>query len=124
MRLTIHLDTFNCERPMAFAILWLDKDSRQWSREGHLGLDLPEWGLLHMDCGNTLVCGSNDTTPLCVLEGLDLNGCDGPFEGETGSAQWCAKHARTLMTGHWHVQCIDHEQTAPEHGLFAGGDDA
>jgi hypothetical protein len=27
------------------------------------------------------------------------------------------------MTGHWHVQCIDHEQAPPEHGLFAGGDE-
>ncbi|AJZ59104.1 hypothetical protein OI25_3479 [Paraburkholderia fungorum] len=124
MRLTVHLDTFDRVHPMAFAILWLDKDTRQWSREGHQGLDLPEWGALHVDCGNTLVCGSHDATPVCVLEGLDLNDCNGPFEGETGRAQWCAERGRILMTGHWHVQCIDNEQAEPEHGLFATGDEA
>ncbi|NPT36855.1 DUF3564 domain-containing protein [Paraburkholderia xenovorans] len=123
MRLTVHLDTFDRVHPMAFAILWLDKDARKWSREGHLGLELPEWGTLHVDCGNTLVCGPHDTTPVCVLEGLDLNDRDGPFEGETGRAQWCAERGRTLMTGHWHVQCIDNEQVQPEHGLFASDSD-
>ncbi len=44
MRLTIHLDTFDRLNPMAFVILWLDKEMRQWSREGHHGLDLPRWG--------------------------------------------------------------------------------
>jgi hypothetical protein len=28
MRLTIHLDTFDAINPMAFAILWFDKDTR------------------------------------------------------------------------------------------------
>lgn len=124
MRLTVHLDTFDRVHPMAFVILWLDKDRRQWSREGHFGLDLPSCGALHVDCGNTLVCGPHDTAPVCVLEGLDLNDCSGPFEGETGRAQWCADRGRTLMTGHWHVQCIDNEQAEPEHGLFATGDEA
>jgi len=124
MRLTVHLDTFDRIHPMAFAILWLDKDTRQWSREGHHGLDLPEWGTLHVDCGNTLVCGPHDTTPVCVLEDLDLNDRNGPFEGETGRAQWCGERGRTLMSGHWHVQCVDNEQVQPEHGLFATGDEA
>ena len=26
------------------------------------------------------------------------------------------------MTGHWHVQCVDNENTEPEHGIFAAGD--
>ncbi|ACD20646.1 DUF3564 domain-containing protein [Paraburkholderia phytofirmans] len=123
MRLTVHLDTFDRAHPMAFAILWLDKDTRQWSREGHQGLDLPEWGMLHVDCGNTLVCGPDGSAPVCVLEGLDLNDAEGPFEGETGRAQWCAERGRDLMSGHWHVQCIDTDQIAPEHGLFAAGND-
>jgi hypothetical protein len=120
MRLTIHLDTFDRVNPMAFAILWLDKETRQWSREGHMGLELPEWGTLHVDCGNTLVCGPHDSTPCCVLEGLDLNAPGGPFEGETGHAQWCANEGRTLMSGHWHVQCVDNECAEPENGIFAG----
>ncbi|HTH61663.1 MAG TPA: DUF3564 domain-containing protein [Paraburkholderia sp.] len=124
MRITVHLDTFDRVHPMAFAILWLDNDSRQWSREGHFGLELPEWGALQMDCGNTLVCAARDAAPVCVLEGLDLNDPDGPFEGEIGRVQWCADRCRTLMTGHWRVQCIDIEQTEPEHSVFATGEDA
>jgi hypothetical protein len=119
MRLTVHLDTFDHVHPMAFAILWLDKDTRQWSREGHQGLDLPEWGTLHVDCGDTLMCGPHGATPACVLEDLDLNHCDGLFEGETGHAHCCAERGRTLMSGRWHLQCIDTEQVEPEHGLFA-----
>ncbi|RDJ99740.1 DUF3564 domain-containing protein [Paraburkholderia lacunae] len=122
MRLTIHLDTFNRVNPMAFAILWLDNETRQWSREGHMGLELPEWGALHVDCGNTLVCGPHDSTPCCVLEGLDLNAESGPFEGETGRAQWRSDPGRSLMTGHWHVQCVDNESTQPENSIFAAND--
>lgn len=119
MRLTIHLDTFDRVNPMAFAILWLDDKTRRWSREGHLGLELPEWGTLHPDGGNTLVCGPHDSMPCCVLEGLDLNAPEGAFEGETGPAQWCADQARTLMSGQWHVQCVDNERAEPENGIFA-----
>ncbi|WP_233858120.1 DUF3564 domain-containing protein [Paraburkholderia sp. HD33-4] len=124
MRLTVHLDTFDRVNPMAFAILWLDKDTRQWSREGHFGLELPEWGALHVDCGNTLVCAPHSSAPVCVLEGLDLNQVDGPFEGEVGRVQWCAERGRSLISGHWRVQCIDVEQTEPENGVFAAGEDA
>ncbi|MBB5444951.1 MULTISPECIES: DUF3564 domain-containing protein [unclassified Paraburkholderia] len=123
MRLTVHLDTFDRVNPMAFAILWLDKDTRQWSREGHFGLELPEWGALHMDCGNTLVCAPHSTVPVCVLEGFDLNQLDGPFEGEVGRVQWCAERDR-MTSGHWRVQCVDAEQTEPENGVFASGEDA
>ncbi|NML31196.1 DUF3564 domain-containing protein [Paraburkholderia antibiotica] len=124
MRLTVHLDTFDRVHPMAFAILWLDRNTRKWSREGHFGLDLPEWGVLHMDCGNTLVCAPHCTVPVCVLEGLDLNATDGPFEGEVGRVQSCAERGRSLMTGHWRVQCIDTEPSEPENGLFAAGNDS
>jgi hypothetical protein len=120
MRLTLHLDTFDRLNPMEFVILWLDKETRQWSREGHQGLDLPEWGALHVDCGNTLVCGPHDSTPFCVLEGHDLNAPGGPFEGETGRAQWCVSEGRALMSVHWHVQCIDTEFLDAESSIFAG----
>ncbi|MEX3789005.1 DUF3564 domain-containing protein [Paraburkholderia sp. BR14374] len=124
MRLTVHLDTFDRVTPMAFAILWLDKDTRQWSREGHFGLDLPDCGALHVDCGNTLVCASHGTVPVCVLEGLDLNQLDAPFEGEIGRVQWCTEGSRSLISGHWRVQCIDVEQTEPENSIFATGENA
>ncbi|MEM5297417.1 DUF3564 domain-containing protein [Burkholderia sp. JPY481] len=124
MRLTVHLDTFDRVNPMAFAILWLDKDTRRWSREGHFALDLPEWGALHVDCGNTLVCAPHGTAPVCVLEGLDLNQLDGPFEGEIGRVQWCADGGSSLISGHWRVQCIDVEQTEPENSVFATDENA
>ncbi|NVH71963.1 DUF3564 domain-containing protein [Paraburkholderia sp. JPY432] len=124
MRLTVHLDTFYRVDPMAVAILWLDKDTRQWSREGHFGLDLPDWGALHVGCGNTLVCAPHGTTPVCALEGLDLNQLDGPFEGEIGRVQWCAEGGRSLISGHWRVQCIDVEQTEPENSVFATDENA
>ncbi|MEX3812921.1 DUF3564 domain-containing protein [Paraburkholderia sp. BR13439] len=124
MRLTVHLDTFDRVNPMAFAILWLDKDTRQWSREGHFGLELPEWGALHVDCGDTLVCAPHSTVPVCVLEGLDLNQLDGPFEGEVGRVQWCVERGRSLMCGHWRVQCIDVERAEPENSVFASDENA
>jgi len=120
MRLILHPNTFDRLNPTAFGILWLDKETRQWSREGHQGLDLPQWGALHVDSGNRLVCGHHDSTPFCVLEGLDLNAPGGPFEGETGHAQWCANEGRTLMSDRWHVQCIDTESPDPESSIFAG----
>lgn len=123
MRLTVHLDTFDRVHPMAFAILWLDKEARRWSREGHFGLDLPEWGSLDTDGGNTLVCAPHSTVPVCVLEGLDIDNVEGPFEGEVGRAQWCAERGRNWSAGHWRVQCVDIEQTEPEHGMFAGEED-
>jgi hypothetical protein len=63
----------------------------------------------------TLLCGPHDGAPLCELDGLELGGEDGPFEGEAGSARLCSDKAR----GHWHVQCIDEEAAVPEHSLFA-----
>ncbi len=44
MRLTIHLDTFDRVNPMAFAILWLDNETRQWSREGRAGKGVSNGG--------------------------------------------------------------------------------
>jgi hypothetical protein len=110
MRITLHLDTFDRVSPCAYAILWLDREARQWSREGHVGLDLPEWGTVVVDSHGTQVCGMRDTRPLCVLE------------GETGRAQWCAHAGLPSAEGHWHVQCVDQESVDPEHGLFASDD--
>ncbi|WP_144158155.1 DUF3564 domain-containing protein [Paraburkholderia sp. BCC1885] len=124
MRVTLHLDTFDRVDPCAYAILWLDKETRQWSREGHLGLDLPEWGTLVSDPHGTMICGAQSTRPLCVLENLDLDSTGGPFEGETGRAQWCAHAGLPSAQGHWHVQCIDDASIQPEHGLFAADDNA
>lgn len=88
MRITVHLDTFASTNPAAYAILWIDTVERRWSREGHAGVDLPEWGNVVCRDGATRVTGADDAHSLCVLEGLDLGAKQGPFEGETGAARW------------------------------------
>ncbi|BFG79908.1 DUF3564 domain-containing protein [Paraburkholderia terrae] len=123
MRLTVHLDTFDRLNPCAYVILWLDKESNTWSREGHVGLDLPESGALAVDTRDTLVYSPNSRRPLCVLEGLDLHrGTEGPFEGEVGRAQWCRDDGLPPAPGHWHVQCVDQEVTRSEHNALAADD--
>lgn len=54
MRITVHLDTFECSTA-AYAILWLDRESGKWSREGHAVIDLPEWRTLEYSRGSTRV---------------------------------------------------------------------
>jgi hypothetical protein len=115
MRITIHLSTFEETNPCAYAIVCIDRDAQRWSRESHFGLELPAWGVVHTHPSVTLLCGPHDGAPLCELDGLELGGEDGPFEGEAGSARLCSDKAR----GHWHVQCIDEEAAVPEHSLFA-----
>jgi hypothetical protein len=119
MRITVHLDTFDRINPCAYAILWLDDASLKWSREAHMGLELPEWGLLRMEANRTLLCGQFGGKPLGVLEGLALRKHGGPFEGETGRAHWYTHDAATGEPGHWHVQCVDEQTTEPEFGIFA-----
>ncbi len=82
MRLTVHVDSFDNVDPSAYAILWLDAGTRRWSREGHFGLDLPEWGTWTVEQDGTLIRSPHDTRSLCVLDGLDMNRPGGPFEGE------------------------------------------
>ena len=120
MRITIHLSTFDRLNPCAYAILWLDRERRQWSRESHFGIDLPAWGVLEDKPHATHICAQHGEAPMFVLDGLELRGDVGPFEGETGAAQWNGpqKHA----PGHWHVQCVDKKRIEPESGVFAGDD--
>jgi Protein of unknown function (DUF3564) len=118
MRITVHLSTFDQLNPRAYAIIWLDRDRQQWSRESHSGLALPAWGTLRAEPGGTLICDERGSAPLLVLEGFALDGAIGPFEGETGGAIWNA--SRRTSRGHWHVQCVDEVRSEPEHSLFAG----
>jgi hypothetical protein len=120
MRITVHLDTFDRIDPCAYAVLWLEKESRKWSREGHAGLSLPEWGIWKATPAGTSICSPRDAQPLCVLEGLGLGEHTGPFEGEAGRAQWCGAEDPQSTTGHWHVQCIDEDLAQPECSVFAG----
>jgi hypothetical protein len=119
MRITVHLDTFNRVNPCAYAILWLDAETHKWSREGHFGLELPEWGVWSTDHGDTLIRAAHDTRALCMLCGLDMQSENGPFEGETGAAHWCSSQGQLSVAGHWHVQCVDQDTAVAEHSVFA-----
>ena len=121
MRITLHLDTFDRIDPNAYAILWLDNENHKWSREGHAGLQLPEWGKLRVDARGTLVCGRHDAHPLFILEGLAMQAQTGPFEGESGEALWyCSEHeSGPCAAGHWRVQCVDEDTVLAEHNVFA-----
>ncbi|WP_028219262.1 DUF3564 family protein [Paraburkholderia oxyphila] len=119
MRITLHLDTFDRIDPNAYAILWIDNETCKWSREGHAGLQLPEWGMLRVESPGTLVCGQHDARPLFILEGLAMEAQTGPFEGESGEALWHCENGPGIA-GHWHVQCIDKDAVLAEHSEFAG----
>lgn len=118
MRITLHLDTFDND-PCAYAILWLDDKSLRWSREAHAGLTLPRWGLLRSEPDGTLISGPSGTRPLSMLEGLSIGRHGGPLEGETGRACLYAIGSIVQASGHWHVQCVDNENTEPEFSVFA-----
>ncbi|SAL22922.1 hypothetical protein AWB67_00844 [Caballeronia terrestris] len=124
MRITVKLDAFERVDSAAFAILWLDKETRRWSREGHQSVDLPDWGGLQARPDGTLICDPHAESPLCVLEHLDFDAVGGCVEGQAGRALWYIDASRAPAAGRWHVQCIDRERITAEHGVFAGEEDA
>jgi hypothetical protein len=119
MRVTLHLDTFECAEPSVYAILWLDRDARKWSREGHAVIDLPEWGTLALSKDGTRIQDPLGRDVCCELKGLDLLAADGPFEGESGPVLWHRHGARAPIAGQWHVQWVDDTESAAEHSVFA-----
>ncbi|MCP3713725.1 DUF3564 domain-containing protein [Paraburkholderia sp. CNPSo 3274] len=121
MRITLHLGTFDRLDPNAYAILWLDNDTHKWSREGHAGLQFPDWGKLRVDARGTVVCDQHDARPLFILDGLAMEAQTGPFEGESGEALWCCteRESGSGVAGHWHVQCVDKDAVLAEHSVFA-----
>jgi len=116
MRITFHLDAPDCVVPCPYAVLWLDGNSHKWVREGHVGLDLPEWGLLSMEANDTLICGPHDMTPRCVLEGLKPARSHPVREGDAGSVQWCGSPSLPPRSGHWLVKQIDVQNEQPVAG--------
>lgn len=120
MRITIHLSTFDELNPCAYAIVWIDRDARKWSRESHFGVALPQWGRVDSQPDVTRLCAPDGGPAVCELSGFDLDSADGPFEGETGGARLCDENAR----GHWYVQCVDTETSPAEHSVFADDENA
>jgi len=119
MRITVHLDSFDRLDPTAYAIVWLDRDTGKWSREGHASIALPPWGCFDIADGDARLSDATDRHTLCVLEGLRFGPDAGPFEGEEGTANWRANALAEPAAGRWHVQWIDDSEAVPEHGLFA-----
>ncbi|WP_321937859.1 DUF3564 family protein [Paraburkholderia sp. J8-2] len=119
MRVTVHLDSFDQLDPTAYAIIWIDTEERKWSREGHAGVTLPEWGQCSASPSGTSLLACEDQRDVCTLEGLDLGASDGPFEGECGAARLRAGMSAAPLDAHWRVQCIDGNVPDPEDGLFA-----
>jgi len=123
MRITVKLDGFDGAPPAAYAILWLDKETRRWSREGHQAVDVPDWGRLSAASNGTTICDHDARQPICLLEQLDVDAPGGPSEGLAGRVVWCADGGAPPSAGRWHVQCIDRAEIKAEHSVFAGEED-
>lgn len=119
MRITVHLDTFSALNPGAFAVLWCDQETRRWSREGHAGIDLPEWGVLRNDGCDTVLQDAACSCTLFALEGLDLVDCPSPHRGEDGVALYRPGMSAFGTAGHWSVQCVDGAPVHAERSVFA-----
>jgi hypothetical protein len=125
MRITVKLDGFEGARDAAYAILWLDKETRRWSREGHQSVDVPDWGGLRTNANGTTICCQKGQQTFCVLERLDVDAPGGPDEGLEGRVVWYTHDGvGAEAAGRWHVQCIDRDKIQAEHSVFAGEQDA
>ncbi|WP_174908175.1 DUF3564 family protein [Burkholderia diffusa] len=123
MRITLHLDTFACDNPSAYAILWIDTAMGRWSREGHAGMDLPAWGTLVRDGSATLMTGPDNAGALCWLDDFGLDTPSAPFEGQAGIARWLRDARQAPVPGEWRVQCVDDTAEIPEHEIFTGDEE-
>ncbi|AWV00223.1 hypothetical protein DM992_12255 [Burkholderia sp. JP2-270] len=124
MRITLHLDTFACDTPSAYAILWIDTATRRWSREGHAGMDLPAWGTLVHEGSATLMTGPDNAGTLCWLDDFDLDAPSGLFEGQAGCVRWLRDAGQAPVPGEWHVQWVDETAEMPEHEVFTGDEES
>jgi len=103
MRITVRLDA-KCEVvPSPYAVLWLDCPSPTWRREGHLGLDLPEWGTLDLEPRGTLICNPHDNNPRLALEELCIGEPARTDEMVCGVAQWLGSVELPPISGHWQL---------------------
>lgn len=123
MRVTLRLDDSDCAAPCPYAVVWLDRSARKWSREGYVGLDLPESGSLRVEADRAYICGPHDLLPWCVLEGLRLDDPVRTHVGTAGCAHWCGSPNLTPRSGHWTVTRVEkgewqthavaHDSTSP-----------
>ena len=103
MRITVRLDAKDEVVPSPYAVLWLDPKSCTWHREGYVGLDLPEWGTLDLEPGETLICNPHDNTPRLALEELLIGEPQRTDEMVCGIAQWLGSVELPPISGHWQL---------------------
>jgi len=112
MRITLHLDNLDCVAPRPYAVVWIDKQTHTWSREGYIGVSLPTWGTLRSEADHTLIYGPNEGLPLCVLEDFSLKPSSRNQTCKGGAVQWCGSAEPTARTGCWLVKSDDREAGA------------
>jgi hypothetical protein len=124
MRVTIKLDAFDHADSDAFAVLWLDRETQRWSREGHEALDLPTWGILRELPQGRAICDATRGRTLMMLQALAFEACAPQDVQEArGPAEYFPTEGNAADTGHWHVQCVEREPIQAEHDSFCTFDD-
>jgi hypothetical protein len=105
-----------------FALVWIDLDQQRWSRESHEGVNLPSWGAVRTDNGETVLCAPRSDTPLCIIRGLNVSKRQEIHSGH-GDASWSDKGvsngARSEAAWQWRLQAVDHKSVRAANSLFA-----
>ncbi|MEM5341451.1 DUF3564 family protein [Paraburkholderia azotifigens] len=107
MRITLHLDNPDGVTPSPYAVVWIDRKTGTWSREGHIAVSLPTWGRLRSEADHTLIYGPDEGLPLCVLEDFSITPSSRNQTGKGGPVQWCGSAEPTARTGRWLVKADD-----------------
>lgn len=118
MRLTILINGPDPAINHDYALLCLDMDKLQWSREAHSGVDLPEWGELNAFGGRIVLTGSSEHETLCILNGLQIS-----RRGEISNADGVAfmsNPCQPKTTWHWRLQAVDRTKIRAENALLGG----
>jgi hypothetical protein len=119
MRVTVKLDTFDLAGPNAFAVLWLDRVTQRWSREGHESLDLPAWGVVRELPQGLAICDTTGSRIIMMLGALGFEVCAPADVSEVqGPAGYFSTGSDASDTGHWRVQCIEREAIQAERDSF------
>ena len=101
-----------------FALVWIDLDEQRWSRESHEGVNLPSWGAVRANNGETVLCMPQSEVPLCIMRGLNLNKWQEICAGH-GDASWSENGACNASTWQWRVQAVDRKSVRAANSLFA-----
>ena len=108
MRITLHLDNPEGVAPSPYAIVWIDRKTATWSREGYIAVSLPTCGRLRSEANHTLIFGPDEgCLPLCVLDDFSIKTANRNLTGKGRPVQWCGSAEPTARTGRWLVKADD-----------------